>query len=131
RSSPSAQCRRKLAECLRWGYEAGLKRDTDELGRARRPELGSELAAIIRGGLVADADRVGDFATARILWPPSSKTCSTVTTPPSGFSAMLRRYLFPVCQTLPTSGSSRRPRRSRCSAVFVSGSEKPAGTEPA
>src|SRR5215471_8253006 len=50
-----------LAECLRWGYEAGLKRDTDELGRARRPELGSELAAIIRGGLVADAERVGDL----------------------------------------------------------------------
>jgi hypothetical protein len=44
-----------------------LNGDADQIGGALRPQLGFDLAAVVRSGLVADAECVGDLAEAAAL----------------------------------------------------------------
>src|SRR5271165_628708 len=47
--------------------ETVLNGDADQIGGARHPQLGFDLATIIRGGLVTNAERVGDLGEAAAL----------------------------------------------------------------
>src|ERR1700746_2970037 len=44
-----------------------LNGDADQIGGALRPQLGFDLAAVVRSGLVADAECGGDLAEAAAL----------------------------------------------------------------